>query len=137
MLNRFKYIQSLVLVLFLAAWGLQSLSPVVMQHFSHHDDVMMCNMSGDCDGASCKIDSTQECSCSHTSDKKDSEPTLCGCTHHGNEPVGTASPFQIKAPLLSAFDSITFTPTIISSYTKQDPYFIFTDDIFHPPRLNA
>lgn len=134
MLNHFKYIQSLVLVLFLAAWGLQSLSPVVMDQLSHDNDVMMCDMSGDCDST---IGSTQECSCSHTSGQKDNEPTLCGCTHHGNEPIGTASPFQIKAPLLSTFDKITFPETIISPYPNQRLYFIFTDDIFHPPRLNT
>ena len=136
---RFKYIQSLVLVLFISAWGLQSLSPVVMQHFSHHDEVMMCDVSGDCDGNKCSMENTGECSCNHTSSDKDEDNQLrlCGCNHHGNEAVGTAAPFQIKTPLLSAFDVITFPKKFMPPHLNPDLYFIFKDDVFHPPRLNA
>ncbi|WP_141239930.1 hypothetical protein [Aliifodinibius salipaludis] len=105
---------------------------------AHHDgEVMACNMNGDCD-SSCAVDGEKVCSCNHTASDENSNATkICGCDHHGNEPVGTNAPFQIKAPLVSVFDSITFSPKTVFLRLKQHSLFIFTDDIFHPPRLRA
>lgn len=118
---------------------LQSVSPLVMQQISAHHggEKMVCNMDGDCD-SSCSMDDRKSCSCNHAASNDDSNDVmLCGCDHHGNEPIGTNAPFQIKAPLVSVFDGITFSPTSIFLSLKQHHLFIFTDDIFHPPRQSA
>jgi len=130
-----------VLFIFLGASVLQGLSPIVMQQMNaHHDgEVMACSMSmdGDCD-SSCEVDREKACSCNHNASNNDTNSTkLCGCDHQGNEPVGINAPFQIKAPLVSAFDGITFSPTTFLISLQQHTLFIFTDDIFHPPRLLA
>lgn len=139
MLNKLKHISSVVLFLFMGASILQGLSPLVMSEIHEYNggEVMACNMDGDCSG-SCSLDGKKSCSCNHASSNDDSNNTmLCGCDHQGDEPIGTNAPFQIKAPLVSAFDGFTFSPTSIFSSLKQHPLFIFTDDIFHPPRLRA
>lgn len=139
MINKLKHISSVVLFLFLGASILQSFSPVVMAELNNHHsgDVMICSIDGDCDN-SCSLDGKKTCSCNHTVTNNDSNKTmLCGCDHHGNEPVGTNAPFQIKAPLVSAFNGISLSPTSIFLNLKQHHLFIFTDDIFHPPRLRA
>ncbi|WP_440999281.1 hypothetical protein [Fodinibius sp. SL11] len=118
---------------------LQGLSPIVMQQMNAHHggETMACSMDGDCD-SSCSLDTKKACSCNHSTSADDSNGTkLCGCDHHGNRPIGTNAPFQIKAPLVSAFGSITFSPTSFFLNLNQHPLFIFTDDIFRPPRLNA
>lgn len=125
--------------MFLGASVLQGLSPIVMQQINaHHDgDVMACSMGGDCD-SSCAVDGEQACSCNHMNQNDDTIDTvLCGCDHHGNEPIGMNAPFQIKAPLVSAFDGITLSPKTLFLKPNQHSVFIFTDDIFHPPRLLA
>lgn len=119
---------------------LQSMSPVVILEMSNHHggEKMACCTDGDCNGASCPLDGTKSCSCNHAASTNASDNTkLCGCNHHGNEPLGINAPFQIKAPLVSAFDDITFSPTFIFLNLKEHYLFIFTDDIFYPPRLNA
>ncbi|NIV10178.1 MAG: hypothetical protein GWN62_02375 [Aliifodinibius sp.] len=129
----------MVLFIFLGASVLQGLSPIVMQQMNahHHGEVMACSMDGDCD-SSCAVDGEKACSCNHTASDDDSNSTkLCGCDHHGSAPIGTNAPFQIKAPLVSAFDGITFSPKTVFLRLKQYTLFIFTDDIFHPPRLLA
>lgn len=139
MLNKLKHISSVVLLLFFGASILQSVSPLVMQQMtSHHsEEAMACSMGGDC-GDSCSLDEKKACSCNHVASDNDSNKTmLCGCDHHGNEPIGTHAPFQIKAPLVSGFDGITFSPISIFLSLKHHHLFIFTDDIFHPPRLRA
>jgi hypothetical protein len=105
---------------------------------SHHGgEKMFCSMDGDCD-SSCSMDEKKSCSCNYASDdQKDNMVTLCGCDHHGNKPIGTNAPFQIKAQLVSAFDGISFSATSILVSLKQHHLFILTDDIFHPPRLHA
>ncbi|MDZ7657693.1 hypothetical protein [Fodinibius sp.] len=104
----------------------------------HSGEKMSCSMDGDCNGASCSVDGTKSCSCNHAASTNDSDNTkLCGCDHHGNTPIGTYAPFQIKAPLVSAFDGITFSSTSILLNVNQLHFFIFTDDVFHPPRLRA
>lgn len=140
MIQKLKHISSVVLLLFFGASMLQSMSPLVMTKMSNHNgEVMSCSMDGDCDGASCSIDGTKSCSCNHAaSSKSDSDnTTLCGCNHHGNEPIGTNAPFQIKAPLVSTFQPITFSPSTVLLNTSRHHLFIFTDDIFHPPRPRA
>lgn len=139
MLNKLKLISSVVFFLFLGASLLQSLSPLVISEINaHHDgEVMACNMDGDCSG-SCSLDGKKACSCNYTSSDNDSNNTkLCGCDHHGEKPIGTNAPFQIKAPLVSVFAGITLSPTSIFPSLTQQPLFVFTDDIFHPPRLRA
>ncbi|GEM_PF-1198516 len=138
-LNKLKHISSVVLLIFFGVSILQGLSPLTMQYMNTHHggEVMICSMDGDCN-SSCSLDKTKACSCNHTATNDDSNNTkLCGCDHNGNEPVGTNAPFQIKAPLVSAFDGITFSPTSILLNVNQRHLFIFTDDIFHPPRLSA
>jgi len=138
-LIKLKHISSVVLFIFLGASVMQGLSPIVMQQMNAHHggETMACNMDGDCD-SSCSLDRKKACSCNHTASADNSNATkLCGCDHHGNEPIGTNAPFQIKAPLVSAFDGITFSPTSIFISLQQHPLLIFTDDIFHPPRLLA
>ncbi|MGM0547131.1 MAG: hypothetical protein ACQEST_10485 [Bacteroidota bacterium] len=128
-----------MLLLFVGASMLQSISPLVMSEMgSHHNgEKMACSMGGDC-GDSCSVDGKKACSCNHATSNDDStDAILCGCDHHGNEPMGTNAPFQIKAPLVSAFEGISFSPTSILLSLKQHHLFIFTDDIFHPPRLHA
>ncbi|WP_372635589.1 hypothetical protein [Fodinibius sp.] len=139
MLQKLKNISSVVLLSFFGTWVLQSMSPLlVLQPDLHHDgEVMVCSMDGDC-GSSCSLDGKKSCSCNHTASNDDSNNAmLCGCNHHGDDPVGTKAPFQIKAPLVSALEGITFSPKSILPASEQTPFFIFTDDIFHPPRLNA
>lgn len=139
MFNKLKYISSVVLFLFLGASMLQSFSPMVMSEMNNqYEKEMACSIDGDCGKTSCSLDSQKACSCNHAASTDDaSNTTLCGCDHHGNRPIGTNAPFQIKAPLVSAFGSITFSPTSIFLNLNQQPLFIFTDDIFRPPRLNA
>lgn len=139
MLQKFKHISSIVLLFFFGASMLQSISPLLVQQISHHsEEKMVCNIDGDCDGTSCSVDGNKSCSCNHASNnQKANRVTLCGCDHNDNEPIGTTSPFQIKAPLLSVFDGITFSPKTVITNLHQAHSFIFTDDIFHPPRLSA
>lgn len=139
MLRKLKNISSIALLLFFGASILQSFAPLVISEMSNHHggEVMACNMDGDCSG-SCSLDGKKACSCNYTSSDNDSNNTkLCGCDRHGEEPIGTNAPFQIKAPLASAFGGITLSPTSIFPSLTQHPLFIFTDDIFHPPRLRA
>ncbi|MFH5833380.1 hypothetical protein [Halalkalibaculum sp. DA384] len=128
------------MILFLSAWSLQSLSPVLTQQLSHSgSEVMVCEKPSN-NGTTCEMNGTNRCNCSHHSSdntEHDNTVTICGCTHHGNEVVGIASPFQIKAPLVSAFGGISFSPTSILPGMKQHRPFIFTEDIFHPPRPTA
>jgi hypothetical protein len=138
-LNKLKHISSVVLLFFFGASMLQSVSPLVMQQVNTHhgQEVMACSIDGDC-GDSCSLDGEKACSCNHATSNDDSNDLmLCGCDLPGDEPIGTHAPFQIKAPLVSAFDGITFSPTSIFLSLKLHPLFIFTDDIFHPPRLRA
>lgn len=139
MIHKLKHISSVVLFMFLGASILQGLSPIVMQHMNaHHDgETMACSMDGDCD-SSCSVDSQKACSCNHTNQNDDAIDTvLCGCDHHGDTPIGTNAPFQIKAPLVSNFNSIAFSPTSVFVSIKEYSLSIFTDDIFHPPRALA
>lgn len=141
-LRKFKHTQSIVLILFFAAWMLQSISPLGM-HFmtmaGSHSEAMACSIDGECNSASCSVTGHATCSCKHASADKSNENrvTLCGCSHHGNEAVGTASSFQIKAPLAGARGNIILSSQIFHSYPDQSPSFIFMDDIFHPPRPGA
>lgn len=138
MLQKSKYIQSIALLLFLGAWMLQSVTSVLMQQGNaHHNKVMSCSINAETSRASCSLDGTQSCACNHAAAENDGNTvTLCGCDDHAN-PMGMSSPFQIKAPLLAAVDNVAFTAEIVSTHTNQSHYFIFSDDIFHPPRLNA
>lgn len=131
------YIESLVLILFVAAWGLQSLAPVVMQQFAHQHEAMMCDLSGNCENSFCSVDGT--CSCSHTASENSEENTvtLCGCNHHGNAAVGVASPFQIKADLLTELDHTITFDRYVPFYTDHKKSAVLVEEIFHPPRLTA
>ncbi|MGD8427026.1 MAG: hypothetical protein PVH63_05300 [Balneolaceae bacterium] len=128
-MRKFAYIQSVVIFLFAGAWLLQSLSPLMMYQMSQHDSkAMICRMNGHCGGSCC-------CNCTSAGEEDDTIK-ICGCDHHGN-PLGMASPFEIKAPLHATFDGPSFSAEIISMHLNLSPFFIFTDDIFHPPRLNT
>lgn len=138
----YKYMQSLILALFFGAWMLQSVSPLGMHMMiiaGSHSEVMACSIDGDCDSSTCSVTEHATCSCRHASAKNRNENpvTLCGCNHHGNEAVTTASVFQIKAPITGAAGSITFPSQFISPRLGPSPTLIFKDDIFHPPRLSA
>lgn len=139
MLRRRIHILSVVLFLFLGAMMLKSFSTLVISQMgsTHHGGVMACSIDGDC-SSSCSLDGKKICSCNHAASADDASNTkVCGCDHDGNTPLGTNVPFQIKAPLVSVFDGITFSPTTIFLSLKQHHLFMFTDDIFHPPRLRA
>lgn len=139
MLQKLKNISPVVLLCFFGTWVLQSVSPLLLlQHDAHHDrKVMVCSMDGDCN-SSCSLDGKKSCSCNHTASYDASNNAmLCGCNHHGDSPMGINAPFQIKALLVSALERIPFSPKSLHPASEQSLRFIFTDDIFHPPRLNA
>lgn len=118
---------------------LQSISPLLMQQMNpHHEEVMACNMDGDC-GSMCSKNGSEKCDCSHTTpDKKDgSTAALCGCDHHGNQSVVVSSPIQIKATLFSEFSRTNFTDQYIFLYPDEKQRFLLSEDIFRPPRLIA
>lgn len=119
---------------------LQSVSPLgihLVAMSGSHAEAMACRIDGECDSASCSVTGHVTCSCNHASADNSDENTvtLCGCSHHGNEAVGTAPVFQIKAPLVGTRGSMAFPSQIFSPHPGLSPSFIFMDDIFHPPRL--
>lgn len=135
MLNKLKHISSVVLFLFLGASLLQSTIPLLMQQMSAHHggEKMACSIDGNC-SESCSLDGEKTCSCNHgTSNDVSTDAILCDCDQHGNKTTGPHTPFQIKAPLVSAFDGITLASTSIFLTLYQPHLFIITDDIFHPP----
>lgn len=138
MLQKFKHLHSFVFFLFLGAWMLQSISPLLIQQINqHHDEIMVCNIDGDC-GAKCS-GKGKKCSCRQTtSDKNDgSEVVLCGCDHNGNQPTVIFTLFEIKAIPFSGFSNTNHTDQYIFLPDDERHTFFFLEDIFRPPRLIA
>jgi len=135
-----KYIQKIVVLLFMGAWVLQSFAPLLQYVSQHPAEMAVCNMKHE-DGASCSSEGngSMVCNCNHTASGNDgvNNLTLCGCEHQSSDMLSVTSPFQIKAPLPGSFSYLRFSSSILAAM----PFVIHEnsspDDIFRPPRQSA